>query len=64
MSKKDKCPRCKSERQGQRLDGSRYCKYCGQRWAVIKNSNKGSKDIITLMPSFDKRERIKLTSGE
>lgn len=40
-----KCSRCKSKKLNWRLDGSRYCKNCGQRI-----SSKGD-----LIPSFDRR---------
>lgn len=45
MQKKNKCPRCKSSRLAQRLNGEIYCERCGQRWA--KHG--------LLIPSFDRR---------
>jgi len=43
------CPRCKSKRVGQRLDGSVYCRRCGQRWLQMQNGS------VIMTPSHDKR---------
>jgi len=44
-SSKPKCPRCRSKRVRNRLDGSRFCARCGQR--VAKDGR--------LIPSADRR---------
>ena len=44
LLKTNRCPRCKSKRVGLRLNGSKYCARCGQRWH-------GEEEI----PSFDRR---------
>jgi len=40
-----KCPRCRSVRVKQRLDGSRFCNRCGQR--IARDGR--------LIPSLDRR---------
>jgi uncharacterized Zn finger protein (UPF0148 family) len=46
---KNRCPRCKSKKEPlPRLDGSKFCDNCGQRW--IGNN---------LMPSYDRRQLVK-----
>ena len=49
------CPRCKSKRLGDRLDGSHYCKRCGQRWYVVRAWGT-EKEKDALLPSYDKRQ--------
>ncbi|MBN1282990.1 MAG: hypothetical protein JXA24_04375 [Proteobacteria bacterium] len=44
-SEKHRCPRCKSSRLQRRLDGSSFCKRCGQRVASDGR----------LIPSADRR---------
>lgn len=44
-SKIKKCVRCKSKRLEWRLDGARWCKYCGQR--IARDG--------TIILSFDRR---------
>ena len=41
-----RCKRCGSKRTGSRLDGSTYCKRCGQRYEINGD----------LIPSADRRK--------
>ena len=51
--KKANCPRCASTRISDRLDGSKTCRRCGQKWIGKK-----------VLASHDKRKPSKLLAGK
>ncbi|MFO1463313.1 MAG: hypothetical protein U1F66_06015 [bacterium] len=51
--KKTACPRCASSRVDARLDGSKVCRRCGQKWIGKK-----------VLASHDKRKPSKILSGK
>jgi len=52
-AKKTTCPRCSSSRFMERLDGSKVCQRCGQKWIGKK-----------VLPSHDKRKPSRVLDGK